>query len=522
MTKKRFFPNFTIILLFIFLGVSFLRLQSIGLNHGDDHSDGNSILAGKNFAKEGFLRLGLIPSTQPQPVAGKEVYPNYPQGADLASGLMQKILPAGGLFEFRIIMICISLIGLLIFWFFLLEITKSPALSLFGSLLLLLNPVYISLLDSLNQTPYTWVFVSATLFLSARMVGCETGSAPFKKLVFLLAVFGFLNAWFTYETIVGLALIPFLALVFLKRTTLVSAMFWSAIIGLGAGIASLVRLGIAAAHFGGVGETVGYFLALAKERSLSGVESENMLTFSNWLTSVWGTIFETAFFAPALTVVAIVLLLFSISKAPEGKPVGSILIWLGVTFFAGASWYFLMPAHTVAHSGLSFMHRHLLIPFSLFWLATTLAIIQTLKRSEIPANKKRLFATLAFVPGVLVMLAGLLKSDLPLTEAARARNAEFAKLSEQLRETGERIDPSSPGGTNYLRRPFLSYYTDRNLVWLNGPREYLAKGSNLKFFLLIPYQTPEVQDLYNKLLADGFTVSERLENGYLPVIVLKK
>lgn len=181
-----------------------------------------------------------------------------------------------------------------------------------------------------------------------------------------------------------------------------------------------------------------------------------------------------------------------------------------------------MPAHTVAHSGLSFMHRHLLIPSALFWLATTLAILQTLKRAEIPPNKKQIFGTLAFLPGVLVMLAGFLKSDLPLTEAARARNVEFAKLSEQLRETGARIDPSYPGATNYLRRPFLSYYTDRNLVWLNGPKEYLAKGSNLKFFLLVPYQTPEVQDLYNKLLADGFTVSERLDNGYLPVIVLKK
>ncbi len=514
--------TFVLLLLFAMVILAFFRLQFTGLNHGDDHSDGNSILAGKNFAKEGFLNLGLIPSTQPQASAGKEVYPNYPQGADLASGVIQKLLPKGSLSGFRAIMVCISLIGLLIFYFFLLEITKSPALSLFGSLLLLLNPVYISLLDSLHQTPYTWVFVSATLFLSARMVDCETGGTPFKKLVFLLAVFGFLNAWFTYETIVGLALIPFLVLVFLKRTTLVSAVLWSAIIGLGAGIASLIRLGIAAAHFGGAGEAVGYFLALAKERSLSGVERENMLTLSNWITSVWSTIFETAFFAPAVIVIAIVLLLFSISKAPEGKPVGSIIAWLGITFFAGASWYFLMPAHTVAHSGLSFIHRHLLIPSVLFWLATTLAIIQTLKKSEIPAKQKRLFQSVAFVPGILIMLIGLFKTDLPFTEAARARNAEFAKLSEQLRETGERIDPSLPGGTNYLRRPFLSYYTDRNLVWLNGPREYLAKGSNLKFFLLIPYQTPEVQDLYNKLLADGFTVSERLENGYLPIIVLKK
>ena len=514
--------NNLIILISVFCFLSIFRLQNVELNRGDEYSDGNSILAGKNFAKEGFLHLGFVPSTQPQTSAGKEVYPNYPQGADLASGLIQKILPAGSLLGFRIIMVCISLIGLLIFWFFLLEITKSPALSLFGSLLLLLNPVYLSLLDSLHQTPYTWIFVSATLFLSARLVNCEIGNPKFKKIVFILAVFGFLNAWFTYETIVGLALVPFLVLLFLKRTTLASAIVWSGVIASGAGIASLIRLGIAAAHFGGLGEAVGYFVALAKERSLSGVERENMLTFSNWLNSVWSTIFETAFFAPALIVAAIVLLLYSISKAPEGKPVGSILAWLGITFFAGASWYFLMPAHTVAHSGLSFIHRHLLIPSALFWLAITLAIIQTVKRSEIPAKKKRLFENLAFVPGVLVMLVGFQKSDLPLTEVARGRNAEFAKLSAQLREAGGRIDPSYPGATNYLRRPFLSFYTDRNLVWLNGPKEYLAKGSNLKFFLLIPYQTPEVQDLYNKLLADGFTVSDRLENGYLPIIVLKK
>lgn len=512
---------FSTLILFI-LVIAFFRLQFTGLNHGDDHSDGNSIIAGKNFAKEGFLSLGLIPSTQPQTTAGKEVYPNYPQGADLASGLIQSILPEMSLFGFRTIMICISAIGTLIFWFFLFEITKSPGLSLFGSLLLLLNPVYLSLSDSLHQTPYTWVFVSSTLFLSSKMVSCKTSEASFRKIVFLLAVFGFLNAWFTYETIVGLALIPFLVLVFLKRATLVSAVVWSALIATGAGIASLIRLGIAAAHFGGVSEAIVYFLALAKERSLSGVETENMLTFSNWLDSVWNTIFERAFFAPIVIVVAIVILLFLLSKAPEGKQVGTILAWLGITFFAGASWYFLMPAHTVAHSGLSFMHRHLLIPSALFWLVTTLAILQTLKRAEIPANKKRIFETLAFAPGALVMLAGFLQSDLPLTEATQKRNAEFAKLSQQLRETGARIDPSCPGGTNYLRRPFLSYYSDRNLVWMNGLNEYLKMGSNLKFFLLVPYQTPEVQDLCNKLLEDGFTVTEKLDNGYLPIIVFRK
>jgi hypothetical protein len=68
----------------------------------------------------------------------------------------------------------------------------------------------------------------------------------------------------------------------------------------------------------------------------------------------------------------------------------------------------------------------------------------------------------------------------------------------------------------------LSYYSDRNVAWLNGPKEYLEKGRGVRFFLLVPYQTPEVQELYNNLLEDGFSVSERLENGYLPIIVLKK
>ena len=63
----------------------------------------------------------------------------------------------------------------------------------------------------------------------------------------------------------------------------------------------------------------------------------------------------------------------------------------------------------------------------------------------------------------------------------------------------------------------------QTIVLLNGLERPLLLG-NLAFLLqilLIPYQTPEVQDLYNKLLADGFTVSDRLENGYLPIIVLK-
>jgi hypothetical protein len=502
--------------------VGMLRLQSYGLSRGDDHSDGNSLMAGRNFAKQGFFELGFIPSTQPQVSAGKELYPNYPQGADLMSGMIQSVFPKDNLFVFRTLMLGLSLATLVIFWFFLLEVTKSEALALVGALLLLFNPIQISLLDSLHQTPYTSVFVALTLYFCALLLRHDAKSPKFRNLILGISLVGFFNAWFTYETIVGLFLVPALVLFFLKREPLKSVAFWSLIVGIGPALASLIRLGIASAHFGGPAKAVGYFLELAKERSLSGVERENMLTFQNWIDGVVVRIFETAFAAPFIVVLSCALLLWAVSLALEEKRLRSVLAWMGICLIAGASWYFLMPAHTVAHSGLSFIHRHLLVPSVLFWLAVTMGIAAGLAKAGSAVNKRPLFNYVCYVPVVLVMVSGFLKSDLLLGEAAQERNREFDKLAGQLRETGSRIDPSWPGATNYLRRPFLSYYSDRNVAWLNGPKEYLEKGRGVRFFLLVPYQTPEVQELYNNLLEDGFSVSERLENGYLPIIVLKK
>ncbi len=511
-----------VVLVFISAIVGMLRLQSYGLSHGDDHSDGNSLMAGRNFAKQGFFELGFIPSTQPQVSAGKELYPNYPQGADLMSGVIQSVFPKDNLLVFRILMLCLSLVALIIFWLFLMEVTKSEALASIGTLLMLFNPIQISLLDSLHQTPYTSVFVSLTLFFCALLLRHNAKSPRFRNLIIGISVVGFFNAWFTYETIVGLFLIPAFVLFFLKREPLKSLAFWTVVVGIGPALASFIRLGIASAHFGGPAKAIGYFLELAKERSLSGVETQNMLTFRSWIDGVFIRIFETAFSAPFIIVLSCAILLWAVSLALEEKRLRSLLGWMVICLIAGASWYFLMPAHTVAHSGLTFIHRHLLVPAVLFWVALTMGIAAGLAKAGSAIGKRRLFNYACYVPAVLVMVAGFLKSDLPLGEAGRDRSREFEKLASQLRETGSRIEQSWPGATNYLRRPFLSYYSDRNLVWLNGPKEYLDKGRGVRFFLLVPYQTPEVQELYNKLLKDGFFVSARLENGYLPIIVLKK
>ncbi len=511
-----------IFVIFIFILLSIFRLQNVELNRGDDYSDGNTLLAGRNFAKKGFAEFGFIPSMQPQESAGTELYLNYPQGADLMSGVIQSFFPKYNLIIFRCLMLLISLASLIIFYFFLIEVTKSETLALVGAALLLFNPIQISLLDSLQQSTYTSVFVALTLYFSSLLLKYDASSQQFRNLAFGISVVGFFNAWFTYETIVGLFLIPPLVLLFLKRQPLKSVVFCTVVIGIGPAIASAMRLGIASAHFGSPVKAVAYFFELAKERSMSGVERQNMLTFQIWLDGVWSGVFQSAFLAPFIIVFSFALLLWAVALAFEDKRIQSTLAWMGICFLAGASWYFLMPAHTIAHSGLTFIHRHLLVPYVLFWLAVTMGIAAGFAKAGAAFNKRPLLRRACYVPALLVTASGFLKSDLPLNESARERNREFEKLSGQLREAGSRIDPSYPGATNYLRRPFLSYYMDRNLSWLNGPEEYLERGRGVRFFLLVPYQTPEAQELFNKLLADGFSISERLENRYLPIIVLKR
>ncbi|MEO5619042.1 MAG: hypothetical protein ABIS67_14835 [Candidatus Eisenbacteria bacterium] len=142
---------------------------------GDAYSDGNAIIAGRNYLELGFVRTHFLPVVVPDPSrpdpAPDEYYTRYPPGADLVNGALRK-LGIQRLEIWRLVSAAFSLGGL-VFWFLGLRRLFGDGIAVAGVAAYALNFSFIWLGDSVHHYGYSDFLRSAAFYLGVRLSGTE-------------------------------------------------------------------------------------------------------------------------------------------------------------------------------------------------------------------------------------------------------------------------------------------------------------------------------------------------------------
>jgi hypothetical protein len=295
---------------------------------------------------------------------------------------------------------------------------------------------------------------------------------------------------------------------------------------LGTGIAAglLLHFGLVSWHYGSIREAFADRLANATQRVLG---NENLLGSTGGLD--WGAWFEVVAlrFPAQVSVVGwgwlfvfiglgIALPLF---LAGRSKTTLQLAFGLGIFFLIGAfSWYVLMPAHCIDHSGLSFLQKFLIPGMCLLLAAPIEAVFRILEAKGVPAWTR----AFCYAPVAVIAMMGILQSELPVTPQKIAYEREFLKVADCLRKIRPLATPQDFLACNLMRPTWMMmYYTKTRAVGVSTVEEFEKLPEKPKFFLLVPVNNPETQRLAQHL-EKSYRVRSVCENQRLPFYVLER
>lgn len=435
---------------------------------------------------------------------------------------MQNVFNYDNILPFRIFCVFISLVGVFAFFGILVWLFQSSRFGFLCCLLYLSNPYFVANFDSIHEHAYMDALRNLSFLLLVLFVS-EKGN---RKTYFWVGSWAalFLLSITTYEYLpwVTLAILAVSGVLFWRKDYRQSL----ATLFLGSGIAAglLLHFGLVAWHYGSIREAFADRLANATQRVLG---DENLLGSTGGLD--WGVWFEVVAlkFPAQVSVVGWGWLLVFIGLgialplflAGRSRTTLQLAFGLGIFFLIGAfSWYVLMPAHCIDHSGLSFLQKFLIPGMCLLLAVPMEAVFRILEAKGVPAWTR----AVCYAPVAVIATMGILQSELPVTPQKIAFEREFLKVADCLRNIRPLATPQDFLACNLMRPTWMMmYYTKTRAVGVSTVEEFEKLKEKPKFFLLVPVNNPETQRLAQHL-EKTYRVRSVCENQRLPFYVMER
>jgi hypothetical protein len=174
-----------------------------------------------------------------------------------------------------------------------------------------------------------------------------------------------------------------------------------------------------------------------------------------------------------------------------------LLMRFGILFsLCGITWYIIFPAHSLVHTYLTFMSRHLLpvavMGFTIFTYSVFSFIKEYLKSS-------RIYFVLLFFIVVIIAFSGIQQSQLPVTAVKIKESLEFEKFKQGLLYLKQVSKNTDEIAVDYFRFPFVRYYTHRHCIPIFSKRSLENLPSLPRYFIFIPFDNRPAQELFNFL-----------------------
>ena len=486
-----------IILSLLFLIVAIPRVLFPGLDHGDEWADADILIAANNFAKFGFIKTRFLPFFEAEIETPKGPYLHYPPLGTIINGLLRIVLHSDSIYIFRISALFFSLLNVLFWYLFIKKFSGSPFLGFLSGIFYLFNPLFIYGADSLGQISYADFFRSLILFVFIVLVDAKQRRKPLILLVLWLLFF--IESLISYEYILFLSLFFILfKIVFRIKKDLLS---WkSIVILLSAPVCGFFLHFLQNVwYFGNISSVWQDLKKIAIERVGASKDSAFALTLPSWWQQVlvrnFSLVLVFNYFLVFLGIFALYLF-YQRLPARYKQEINPNFRLLFILCVCGISWYAAFPSHSLAHTYVLFLARHLVpagaLLFALFFSVLFFSVNQ-MARYKFAAR----IIWLALV--LLVLFNAVTRGDLPLTSTNIQRAKDFLVFKKSLLKLGEESRAKDPIAVNYYRRPFISYYTRRNTFSVFDKEDLEHLGFLPRYFILIPYNNPGTAQLAQHL-----------------------
>ncbi len=475
-----------VLLTVLFLALAFLRIQFPDLDHGDEFSDANILSAGQNFAKFGFIRCRFLPAFEMNLKAPAGLYTHVPPLPDVLNGLWRMLFKTDSLVFFRAIALMVAFLNLLFWYLFVREFSGSVLFGFLAGLFYASNSMFLFCVDSLHQPSYVDMLRSLIFLLFLLITVSPERKSRSLWLVWALY---FLSSLLSFEYLLYLAIFfIFFPLCFRKTQKSAYPKLFICLLMLAPLFGFLLHFLQNTWYFGSFSGAMQDLKRAAIERV---VHSKDMpfgkLTFAIWGEHAIGRNFSLSFMFNYYLLSSMLFVAFffygQLAKETKQKIRPLINLW-GLMLFCGVSWYVVFPAHTVAHTYVNFLGRHLVPAASLFFALFAYIIYNYVKEKH-----RRSPSGLAFFVLLVLSLAGagILASQLPVTAESRAQSRDFLKFKDCLLRLKSISKPEAVIGVNYYRSPFLRYYTQRNYKSIFNREDLEAQTALPDYFIFLPY-----------------------------------
>lgn len=513
-------------IIMLFICVAAARLFFPDLSHGDEYSDANVLTAGKNFNTFGFRATCFLPCFDGHSARPEVVYSHYPPLPDIINGVIRRLMHTDALVVFRTFAIAASGVGLLFWFMFIRLVSGSLGLGYLAVLFLLCNPNWLYGIDSLHQLAYSDMIRSAVLYFAARVFikrdnpALDTDAGrPDRTALVLLGISLFAGSWVSFEYIVYSSV--FLALFWKKICP--EGIAWGR---LAVGSIAVSGTGVLAhfaqnvCFFGSVPAAFKDLAGSAVQRIANSSDSFAPLNISTWFQfALWRNIQANTVIdlVAVFLLAALAVIVYRHIDVPSRFRIRSTAYVCGVLFVSGITWYFIFPAHSLAHAFIGFLPRHLAPASALFFALCCYSLFKY--AGTVSAwGKKSVAVVILFV--AFLCSAGIVGSQLPVTGAGIASEVDFRNAVDCLKYLRSESAPSSVIGVNYYRFPFIRYYLDRNVVPVMDAESLEALPALPEYFLFMPYDNDVFRVLFGKL-DEKYEIVSRCRSQRFPFVVFK-
>jgi hypothetical protein len=482
----------------MFLFIAALRLSFPDLDHGDEWAEANVLTAGENFARLGFINCRFLPAFEPNLDKPKDLYTHYPPLPEIINGFLRSAFKADSLIFFRGVSLFFAFLTIIFWYLFITKASGSYFAGFLAALFYMSNPMFLFGVDSLHQSSYSGFLQALILFIFVLILGTPEKK---KQRLLLLLLWGllFIQTWIGLDCVIYLYLFFIFYNFFFKksgeRLSIPAFVFLFAAPAAGFLLHILQNIW----YFGGISAAYADLKKVAFERIAASKDSSLPLTLSNWWKYVIVRNFSLVLLFNYYIVFSAALFccfLYSFISPRHAQDIKVLLRLSILLAICGISWYIVFPAHSLAHSFLFFLSRHL-VPFASVVFTILTCIIFYFAEGNNPRN---LFGKIALTAVIIaIFFSGIFKSELPVTQDNIARAEDFKKFKACLLSLKEMSSKKDTLGVNYFRYPFIRYYADRHCIVLFDKASLEELPSLPHYFIFMPYNNSSAQELLQYL-----------------------
>jgi hypothetical protein len=486
------------------------------LSHGDEFPDADALISGENFVKFGFWNLKGLPVHEPSFGKPGLAYTHYPPFSNWFNAFLRIIFDTDSIQVFRASSLFLSGLAVVVFFLSLNLILKSSWLACVASLFYVVNPWTIASMDALHNQVYSDTVRNGILLTGALLYVGKISSVRFYT---ISAMLGFILGWIGFEANLYCAFM-LAALGWVATQNKKTFMIGGLIVFLSEAMSFLLHFVRNSWYFGSFSEAFKDIFNTASLRAFDpNGELGRPFSVSDWLVAIPYGFTESVSALPFLILVVLsvwIAIAYMCLEEPDRRTALSSFKIVTIFLISAYTWYVPMASHTLEHSGLPLLQRHL-VPFIALLAAVACFVFNQLADKK---SNNYFWRSICYIPVACIVFYWLGKSELPINSRVIAAEKEFENVAKNLKALKLEIPEGEQFGTNFVRHRFIQYYTNRRAKTILNESE-LNSSNDIKYFAFVPIQHPNSAALLQELNQSYILIKESPSSRF-PVYWFRK